>query len=273
MIYSGDDKNFLNFLGLERRLDMKGAATQRIFHLFIILSFLVAFPASGIGADRLIIKDSTSATTFSIEDTGQATSQRRLRVQGITPAFWLDETDGTRGANFVLDGSIFQIQMRALNYGAFESSPFKIAAAAETDAFVIRHAGAGDDRVGFGVPIGAVLHPLEMKSGAHVTKGGDWISVSTRQAKENIAKLSSEDALNTIKGLEPVTFTYKLEPGEKKVGFIAEDVPELVASSNRKGLSTMTIVATLTKVVQEQQKTIDSLTAELDMIKKNLSDK
>jgi hypothetical protein len=35
------------------------------------------------------------------------------------------------------------------------------------------------------------------------------------------------------------------------VGFIAEDVPELVATKDRKGLSPMDIVAVLTKVVQD----------------------
>jgi hypothetical protein len=40
------------------------------------------------------------------------------------------------------------------------------------------------------------------------------------------------------------------------VGFIAEDVPELVAQNDRKSLSTLDIVGVLTKVVQEQQKSI-----------------
>ncbi len=44
------------------------------------------------------------------------------------------------------------------------------------------------------------------------------------------------------------------------MGFIAEDVPELVATNDRKGLSSMDIVAVLTKVLQEQQKTISELT-------------
>jgi hypothetical protein len=35
------------------------------------------------------------------------------------------------------------------------------------------------------------------------------------------------------------------------VGFIAEDVPDLVSTKDRKGLSPMDIVAVLTKVVQE----------------------
>ena len=43
------------------------------------------------------------------------------------------------------------------------------------------------------------------------------------------------------------------------MGFIAEDAPELVASKDRKGMSSMNVVAVLTKVVQEQQRTIGEL--------------
>lgn len=40
------------------------------------------------------------------------------------------------------------------------------------------------------------------------------------------------------------------------MGFIAEDVPELVATKDRKGMSPMDVVAVLTKVVKEQQEAI-----------------
>ncbi len=64
-------------------------------------------------------------------------------------------------------------------------------------------------------------------------------------------------------------FEYKASPGEEQLGFIAEDVPELVASSDRKGLAPMDVVAVLTKVVQEQQKTIEELRARLDALASN----
>lgn len=48
-----------------------------------------------------------------------------------------------------------------------------------------------------------------------------------------------------------MTFRYKTDD-EAHVGFIAEDVPELVAAQDRKGLSAMDIVAGLTRVVQQQ---------------------
>ena len=82
---------------------------------------------------------------------------------------------------------------------------------------------------------------------------------SSRKLKSNIEELKSEDAIKTLLALSPVTYKYKTDPKEERVGFIAEDVPELIAINNREGLSTMDIVAVLTKVVQEQQKMIAEL--------------
>ena len=70
-----------------------------------------------------------------------------------------------------------------------------------------------------------------------------------------------DDALAALANLEPVRFSYRSERGEDYVGFIAEDVPELVATSDRDGLSTMDIVAVLTRVIQDQQRRIEELEA------------
>ncbi len=45
-----------------------------------------------------------------------------------------------------------------------------------------------------------------------------------------------------------------MDKDDEYVGFIAEDVPDLVATKDRKGLAPMDLTAVLTKVVQEQQK-------------------
>jgi trimeric autotransporter adhesin len=104
--------------------------------------------------------------------------------------------------------------------------------------------------VGFGR---APSHPLHMASGAHVTAGGVWTNVSSREYKDDIAELGAEAAVKILAGLNPVTFKYKAGEDERHVGFIAEDVPELVATKDRKGMSPMDVVAVLTKVVKEQQ--------------------
>ncbi len=119
-----------------------------------------------------------------------------------------------------------------------------------------------DGNVGFGVTRPA--HPIELESGAHVTAGGVWTNSSSRQKKENIRPLSSADALATLARLEPVSFNYKNDGAENYLGFIAEDVPELVAMADREGLSAMDIVAVLTKVVQQQGEKIAELEARID---------
>jgi hypothetical protein len=119
-----------------------------------------------------------------------------------------------------------------------------------------------DGNVGLGVTRPA--HPLEMASGAYVSAGGVWTNSSSRERKENIADLTFEEAHEALAQLQPVEFNYKNDQQEKYVGFIAEDVPALVASGDRQSLSTMDIVAVLTKVVQEQQKQIAELEARLE---------
>ena len=84
--------------------------------------------------------------------------------------------------------------------------------------------------------------------------GGVWYNASSRALKENIKPLSTKDALTAFSKLQPVTYNYKTDKSEKVVGFIAEDVPELVAINSHDALSSMDMVAVLTKVVQEQDK-------------------
>jgi hypothetical protein len=102
-------------------------------------------------------------------------------------------------------------------------------------------------------------HPLHMVSGAHVTSGGVWTNASSREYKQNIRDLSIEEALSALQDLKPTKYNYKVDLEEESLGFIAEDVPDLVATKDRKGLSPMDIVAVLTKVVQQQQKKIEDL--------------
>ena len=102
-------------------------------------------------------------------------------------------------------------------------------------------------------------YPLEMGSGAHVTASGVWTDASSREYKENIRDLSYDEAKSVLSSLSPAKFNYKVDKDDEYLGFIAEDVPDLVATKDRKGLSPMDIVAVLTKVVQKQQEKIEAL--------------
>lgn len=123
--------------------------------------------------------------------------------------------------------------------------------------FLIRAQG------GVGIGTNRPRFPLEMASGAHVTAGGVWTNASSRAYKENIADLGESEALAVLKQLNPVKYNYRTEQDEDYLGFIAEDVPELVATQDRKSLSPMDIVALLTKVVQAQQAMISKLQQEV----------
>ena len=129
----------------------------------------------------------------------------------------------------------------------------------------------GNGNIGIGTQTPS--YPLHMAGGAY-SNGGSWINASSREYKENIESLDPREALMTLASLDPVKFNYKSDASERHVGFIAEDVPGLVATKDRKGLSSMDIVAVLTKVVQEQQKVvqeqqkvISAMREELDELK------
>jgi hypothetical protein len=102
---------------------------------------------------------------------------------------------------------------------------------------------------------------MEVTSGADIIMSdgggynGTWNPASSRDLKENIRDLGTEEAVEALAGLNPVKFNYKKDKEDPRVGFIAEDVPELVAMQGRKNLGTVDIIAVLTKVLQEQEKT------------------
>ncbi len=118
--------------------------------------------------------------------------------------------------------------------------------------------------VGFGVA--QPTFPIQTAGGAYVTTGGVWTSASSRALKKDIRPLPADEAVEALAALAPVTFKYKIDD-EAHVGFIAEDVPDLVASKDRKGLSALDIVAVLAKVVQQQQTQLADQRKELDALK------
>ena len=99
---------------------------------------------------------------------------------------------------------------------------------------------------------------------AYLSAAGTWTNASSIEYKKNIQSLDEETAVEVVAGLRPVKFQLKEGDDTEYVGFIAEEVPNLVASSDRKGVSAIYIVAVLTKVIQQQQRRIEQLEARLD---------
>ncbi len=228
-----------------------------------IVFICLIIPLSALGEDRLIVKNGNGTTTFKVSDSGLVGTSEFYAAQGISPGFWLDETGpGNKGAFVVLDLKWLQVQRRAQGFGGYEGSPVWINIEAPSSSLVITETGY----IGFG---GYPIYPLHMVSGAYVSAGGVWTNASSREYKKNIKDLTRDEAMGALKGLRPVKFSYKANIEETHVGFIAEDAPDLVVTKDRKGMSPMDVVAVLTRVVQEQQKTIAELSNKVAKLEKS----
>jgi hypothetical protein len=100
---------------------------------------------------------------------------------------------------------------------------------------------------------------------ANLSATGQWNPGSSIRFKQDVEKLSADDAGRILDQLSPVTFRFKtaLEDGPK-AGFIAEEMPELVATSEKTTLNVPSIISVLTKALQ-------SLKAEVADLKRQLA--
>ncbi len=138
--------------------------------------------------------------------------------------------------------------------------PFIVYAGAPADSLVIDAAG----NVGLGAS--SPTEALDVQGNAFIL--GNLEMGSSRSYKKDIRSLEKEQAMATLKALRPVKYFHKSNPDEESVGFIAEEVPDLVATNSRKSLNPVDIVAVLTKVCQEQNRTIEKLSTRLDALEK-----
>ncbi len=93
---------------------------------------------------------------------------------------------------------------------------------------------------------------------------------SSREYKENIRNLSVQEAHNALRRMNPAKFNFKNDKQDERVGFIAEELPELVALPDKKGVNALDIIAVLTKVVQNQEKRLQDQETEIEMLKEAL---
>jgi hypothetical protein len=222
------------------------------------------------GANKFFVEDLTAVTIpMTIEgatpnNTLYLDSTGRVGIGTTTPARNLTIADPVSTIiRMEQSASPFQAWDVVANNNNFyvrdvnhEQNPFIIKTSAPYNSLVIDSIG----RIGLGVASPAFQ--IDHSSGARLDAGA-WINASSRALKQDIHDLDGKAALDALKAMEPVTFAYKANPKETMVGFIAEDVPDLVATSDRKGLSAMDVTAVLTKVIQEQQRTIEDLQTRL----------
>jgi hypothetical protein len=174
---------------------------------------------------------------------------------------------GATTFNFGYGGASFGVGAAFLNSkatGATAPNPSLRFLTGTTERVIIDNEG----NIGFGSNV-AGFNPADplvhQNTNARLT-GGIWTDGSSRAIKHDIHDLETSDALEAFAHLTPVRYRPNSVPEEEVLGFVAEDVPALVAFNDRKSLSPMDFVAVLTKVVQEQQKTIDELTERLNQL-------
>lgn len=138
--------------------------------------------------------------------------------------------------------------------------PFRIKPGAPTSSLCIQ------DQGNVGIGTWEPVERLHVEGNALIS--GNLELGSSREYKNNVQTLEKKEAIDALKALRPVRFNYKNDPAEESVGFIAEEVPDLVATNSRKSLSPMDVVAVLTKVIQEQQKAIEELSRKIDDLEK-----
>jgi hypothetical protein len=98
---------------------------------------------------------------------------------------------------------------------------------------------------------------------------------SSRTFKDNMVEFSGNEAREILNGLNPIKFTYKTgQDHTLQLGFIAEDVPDIIASSDKQTVNPMNIIATLTKISKDHQdmliflnKVIKDQKVEIDSLK------
>ena len=215
----------------------------------------------------------TAAWSFDAVQVGIGTTapQKKLDVRGESQLLG-STTVGTPG-----DGNTL------LHFNTERSWVFRQLGTGASTALELAVANSGNANKNFvintsgNVGIGNITptRPLHMASGAHVTDEGVWMNVSSRSLKENISDLTVDEAFDALDKLVPVKFNYKRQKEEDYVGFIAEDVPDLVATRDRTSLSAMDIVAVLARVVQNQEERITTLNkqvADMDLLKKEVAE-
>jgi len=243
---------------------------RRLRNVLLVTIICLVMTGTALGEDKLIVKNQSGTATFKVEDSGAVTSASTLLTNGASgwgsAPFVLGQNIGNRGM-VITDKATSNQKNIYFGWNAGSSHEYaEVFALQEGIAYKNLVLNPNGGYVGIGTT--SPSYPLQMGSGAYVSSGGVWTNASSREFKNDIRALTGDEAMDVLKELRPVKFSYKVDTNETHVGFIAEDVPDLVASGDRKGMSSMDVVAVLTRVVQEQQKTIAELSRKVAELEK-----
>ena len=163
----------------------------------------------------------------------------------------------------LLTGGTPQPEFQALNIG-----------------LVVKNHGDGTNTVGINTAFPDASYELEVNGDTNMA-GDLYIQdvnlLSDQRLKENIKDL--EPQLENIKKLQPRKYDWKERDNSNDVGFIAQEVkeviPKLVTEGKNKdktlSVNYIKMVPLLVKGMQEQQELIEKLSARVDELEKKLN--
>jgi hypothetical protein len=123
----------------------------------------------------------------------------------------------------------------------------------------------GTSHVGIGTS--SPLYLLHVNGAA---AGTSWTNLSSREFKQNIARVPANEYKQMLANVMKMVLTryeYKKEhggDGERKLGFIAEEMPKEVLSKDAKGVDLYELLAYTLGALKAQQREIEGLKAQLD---------
>ncbi len=201
------------------------------------------------------------------------------RAGGNGAAVLLEDTDATgeilnlsfarsNGAGFDL-ATIFMASDNSLAYQTGGTAHrFKISGSQEA----MRITGTGF--VGIGTPSPA--HLLDVSNGVTTAfcDGTTWVNASSRAGKEGIRPFAEDDYQHIRRWLdeiEVVWYRYRNDKDPRtRVGLIAEDVPAVLATHDRQGISTADAIGFLTATSKQLASENDSLRRENEALLERL---
>jgi hypothetical protein len=231
------------------------------------------------GGERLVLLG--NFWTFGADSKGEAYSSPSVKISNaVAPGETVEMAGVRRVVSVVSDTSLIVSPAFPYNaspiplYVVRPASPFRADDMKGTQLFSI--SGEGDATITGRVSCGGWI-AFKTFHGTYVTADGNKTLMRqnaerlnheqftlemacSREFKENISDISVEEAVTTLEALNPIRYDYKGQKAfRQNLGFIAEEMPDNLASEDRKSVSPFEVIPVLTRVAKEQQESIARL--------------
>jgi hypothetical protein len=203
----------------------------------------------------------SGVSAISVNGPGVAASSATGSAISAVSTQFTEEPQVSIEANNTLPGAFARLRMRTNTPDI--NRAWDIAVGGTTNVMEFVFNGLGQ----FGI-----YSVLSLSSDGNATLRGVLRQNSSRALKDQIHDLAYEEAIDALQSLTPVQFTLKSDSEAKRhLGFISEELPDLLAAPDRMTVSSMDIIAVLTKVVQAQQQTLTALTHKINGLERGLA--